>query len=227
MSRPLIGILVCGNVSDAIAASHGTYDVWFRDLLKDQGLDFRVWRVVDGDIPGDVHDADGWLLTGSPLGVYEDHAFLPPLRQFVRDAVAAGVRVTGICFGHQLVAQALGARVEKFDGGWRLGSQSYSIDGLGEVTLNAWHQDQVLELPEGTEVIARSTGCAIAGFRMGDTVLTLQPHPEMTDACLSGLRDSRIGNPAYPPELLAATHPAGVTGDVTRTADWLGAFLRG
>lgn len=91
--------------------------------------------------PPRSHDADGWLITGSRHGAYEDHAFIPPLEGFIRDAYGAAVPMVSICFGHQIIAQALGGKVEKFNGGWSVGAQDYDF-GDEKLTLNAWHQDQ-------------------------------------------------------------------------------------
>ena len=66
--------------------------------------------------PEGIHDADGWLITGSRHGAYEDHPWIPPLEEFIRDAYAAQVPLVGICFGHQIIAQAMGGKVEKYQG---------------------------------------------------------------------------------------------------------------
>src|SRR5690606_32956787 len=119
------------------------------------------------------HEAEGWLLTGSRHGVYDGLPFIAPLEAFVRDAYAAGVPLVGVCFGHQLIAQALGGRVEKFDGGWAVGRHSYAFEGVGEVALNAWHQDQVIEAPAGARQVASSEFCKNAALVYGDRAFTV------------------------------------------------------
>ena len=79
--------------------------------------------------------------------------FIPPLEDFIRDAYAADVPLVGICFGHQIIAQALGGKVEKFKDGWAVGRTTYDWQGE-DVALNAWHQDQVVTRPATLQVVA-------------------------------------------------------------------------
>ena len=147
-----IGILKTGQSPEVIRGALGDYDQMFERLLGGRGFDFDSYHVEAMQFPPDVHAADGWLITGSRPGAYQDHPFIPPLEDFIRAAYAAGVPVVGICFGHQIIAQALGGRVEKHKGGWAVGAQDYDFAGQ-TVTLNAWHQDQVVTAPEGAEVV--------------------------------------------------------------------------
>ena len=159
----LIGILQTGEAPDALRDASGDYPDMFRSLLAGRGFTFRTWRVVDMAFPDDVHQAEGWLITGSRHGAYEDHAFIPPLEGFIRDAYVARVPMVGVCFGHQIIAQAMGGRVEKYAGGWTVGPTDYDFDGE-TVTLNAWHQDQVTVAPQGARVIASNDFCANAAL---------------------------------------------------------------
>ena len=202
----LIGILQCGHTPDEVHAAHGDFDALFHTLLDDHDLTFRTWNVVDMDFPDDVTQADGWLVTGSRHGAYEDHAFIPPLEAFICDIAAAQKPMVGICFGHQIIAQALGGKVEKFSGGWAIGRHGYEFKGIGALKLNAWHQDQVTRRPDGARVVAFSPFCENAALVYGDTILTIQPHPEISNDVLdSYLRADRVTAPgAYPPDLLQA-----------------------
>ncbi len=180
-----IGLLICGHAIEQVAQHHGDYDTWFQTLLAGNGFTFDTYNVVDMEFPANVQDADGWLLTGSRHGAYEDHAFIPPLEDFVRQAYGAPVPTVGICFGHQLIAQALGGKVEKYDGGWAVGRQDYMFEGHGNVALNAWHQDQVMDLPADARVIASNDFCQFAGLVYGDRAYTIQPHPEFTNPIMA------------------------------------------
>lgn len=185
-----IGILQTGYVVEALKATDGDYPDMFERLLAGHGFTFRIYRVVDMDFPQDIHDCDGWLITGSRHGVYEDHPFIPPLEDFIRKVVAARVPLVGICFGHQIIAQAMGGRVEKWRGGWAVGAQDYDFGG-DKVTLNAWHQDQVTELPPGSTVVGQNAFCDNAALLYGDTAFTVQAHPEFEDRFIKGMLETR------------------------------------
>jgi GMP synthase-like glutamine amidotransferase len=198
----LIGILQTGLAPEALIPEAGDYPDMFERLLGGHGFSFRTWRVVDGDFPASVHDADGWLITGSRHGVYEDHAWIPPLEAFIRQAFAARVPMVGVCFGHQIIAQAMGGKVERYAGGWAVGATDYDFDGQ-TLTLNAWHRDQVTVAPEGAKVIASNDFCTNAALLYDDRALTVQAHPEFRPEFVDGLMKTR-GKGLVPDEVMAA-----------------------
>ncbi|THH35756.1 type 1 glutamine amidotransferase [Aliishimia ponticola] len=174
-----IGLLITGHVPQQLRTVYGDYDRIFRRFLDGNDFEFRDFFVVDNHLPAGPEVADAWLITGSRHGVYEDHPWIPPLERLIRQIRDSGKPLVGICFGHQIIAQALGGTVEKYPGGWAVGRTTYD-SGSDALTLNAWHQDQVIAPPPGAEVIASNDFCPFAGLRYGDTVLTYQAHPEFT-----------------------------------------------
>ena len=201
-----IGILLTGHAPDALIDATGDYDLFFQRLLDGHGFAFETWAVVYGQFPPDALAADGWLITGSRYGAYEDHDWIAPLEQLVRDIQASGRPMVGICFGHQIIAQALGGRVEKYAGGWSVGRVEYDT-AQGPVAIQAWHQDQVTELPDGARVLGSNATCANAVLAYGDHIWTVQPHPEFANEAIDGLIRTR-GKGVVPDPLLAQAHEA-------------------
>lgn len=195
-----IGVLVTGHPPETMVEG-GSYDRFFERLLDGNGFDVQGWPVVDGIFPQSVHDAEGWLITGSKHGAYEPHDWIPPLEDFIRDAYAAAVPMIGVCFGHQIIAQAMGGKVEKFDKGWSVGLTDYRINGR-TYAINAWHQDQVTKCPDNADVFASTNFCEYAGLLYEDRIWTIQPHPEYGHDFINGLIETR-GKGVVPDALLA------------------------
>lgn len=185
-----IGILRAGHSPDELIDTLGNYDQMFEELLAGNDFTYVTFSVVDGEFPSGPQEADGWLITGSKHGAYEDHSWIPPLEELIHDIQDAGKPLVGVCFGHQIIAQALGGKVEKFAGGWSVGRTEYQM-GDTTIALNAWHQDQVVTLPENARVLASSDFCANAVLAYGDTIWTVQPHPEFGSAFIDGLIKTR------------------------------------
>lgn len=220
-----IGILRTGHSPDELVETLGTYDAMFERLLDGNDFTFETFSVLDGVFPNGPQDADGWLITGSKHGAYEDHVWIPPLEDLIRDINTSGKPMIGVCFGHQIIAQALGGKVEKFDGGWSVGRTEYTLDG-NSITLNAWHQDQVVELPKGARVVGASDFCANAMLAYGDTIWTIQPHPEFEAEFIDGLVNTR-GKGVVPDEhLKAASAALPLPIDNAEVADQMAQFFK-
>lgn len=209
-----IGILQTGHSPDELRPTTGDYSNLFERLLDGQGFAFETYNVVDGDFPEGPDICDGWLITGSKHGAYEDHPWIPPLETLIRDVYTLGKPMIGVCFGHQIIAQALGGKVEKFTGGWAVGRQTYDWDG-DTVALNAWHQDQVTRRPEAAAVVASNPFCENAALVYGNKVFTVQAHPEFNGDVIDGLIKYRGG--AVPADLIADAK-AGLQADVDNAA---------
>jgi GMP synthase-like glutamine amidotransferase len=202
-----IGILETGEVHPDLKDRHGDYPAMFEALLGavDPTLEFATVRVVAGEMPASPDQADAWLVTGSRHGVYDDLPWIEPLKAFLRACIAARVPVVGICFGHQLLAEALGGKAVKSEKGWALGVQDYEVvarpgwmvDVPDRFAVRALHQDQVVALPPDATVLARSPHCEFAAVAWGDPehprAVSLQPHPEFGPEFMDELIALRAG----------------------------------
>ena len=186
----LIGILNCGHFTQRPDTPRRDYDTLYREMLDGFGFEFKAWHVIDMEFPESVRDADGWLLGGSRHGVYDDIPFIAPLLHFVREAYSADIPVAGSCFGHQLIAEALGGRVEKYSGGWGIGHADYDFEGR-RMTLTAFHQEQVTQRPPDARVIGTNAFCENAALAYAGSAFSGQAHPEFGEAEMDLLLDMR------------------------------------
>ena len=156
--------------------------------LAEHNFELIEYRVTEGQFPSNG-DCEAYLITGSPKGVYDKEAWIARLGDFIRETHAQQRKLVGICFGHQILAHALGGQAEKSEKGWGIGLQSLPITGeepwmspaLPQGAFYYCHQDQVTRLPEGAKLLAGSKFCPNGMFAIGDLVLGLQAHPEFTD----------------------------------------------
>jgi len=142
----------------------------------------------------------------------------------IRDIYERRAPLIGICFGHQIIAQAMGGKVEKFSGGWVVGRTEYQQVGPA-LTLNAWHQDQVTRRPECARVLASNDACENAILAYGDTIWTLQAHPEFSTGFIAGLIATR-GRGVVPDDILSSA-AATLDGPVNNSdmADFMATFF--
>lgn len=185
-----IGILLTGHAPNVLIGQTGDYSDFFQRLLKGKGFEFETYSVVDMEFPENVESCDGWLITGSRHGTYDNLPFIEPLEKVIREAYSKSIPLVGICFGHQIIAQALGGKVEKYENGWIVGPQTYQFNG-DRITVNAWHQDQVIKLPENARVVGRSESCEYAALAYDNRAYTVQAHPEFDSPFVTDLIATR------------------------------------
>ena len=220
-----IGILQAGHSPDELRPEVGNYGEMFQTLLDGNDFEFEIFSVVDQEFPASPEDMDGWIITGSKHGAYDDLPWIPPLEDLIHKIVDTGRPLIGVCFGHQIIAQALGGKVEKFKGGWAVGHQAYDFGGT-KMAFNAWHQDQVTQRPEGAVVVGSNDFCENAALIYGDQILTIQPHPEFGALMIDGLIHTR-GQGTVPQELLDAATENLLEPVANQTfADLMADFLR-
>ena len=232
----LIGILQAGHAPEGLGEKHGSYPEMFERLIKgaEPSFRFKTYVAVEGEVPGDPRACDAWLITGSRHGVYDRLAWMAPLGELIRAAMETSVPVVGICFGHQIVADALGGTVEKSAKGWGVGIHSYLVSDRPDwlkpdadtFAINAVHQDQVVVLPEGARVLAHSDFCPNAMIAYGDRAFTIQGHPEFENAFARDLIDTRLSQVAPEDVLNRARKTLTREPDSALVARWIAGFLK-
>jgi GMP synthase-like glutamine amidotransferase len=204
-----IGIIECGPVPEALRNTYISYPAMFSAQLAPllPSATFETVSVVHGEALPAPESRDAWLLTGSRHGVYDDLPWIAPLKDFIRAAAAKRRPMVGVCFGHQIIAEAMGGRVQKAEIGWRVGLEAYTTRFNGaarSVAMPAFHQDQIVVQPPGSEVVASSDACPYAALRYSDApILSVQFHPEFSRPYLSDLIDvlaKHDAKPGLPPQ---------------------------
>ncbi len=229
-----LGILQCDSVRDHLQPDYGDYPDMFQRLLgrdHDQ-LDVRVYNLTQGQFPQHLDACDAWLFTGSKWSVYDSDDWIVRAHELVKILHADRRPTIGVCFGHQLVARALGGHVDKAANGWGVGVHTMHVyeqrpwmdPARSEVPLLVSHQDQVQQPPPGAEHLAGHPFCPYDMFQIGDHILTVQGHPEFPKGysqALMEIRRETLGEDTYTEGM------ASLDGDVEGgvIASWIHRFL--
>ena len=214
----------------------GAYHLMVERMFAGGGFAFETIHLDKGQDLPDPATLEATLIMGSAAGVYDTHfEWMEPLRDYIRRAYAVRTPMVGICFGHQIMADALGGDVRKSDKGWGLGRHVYNVKSrpapiggstLPEFAIACSHQDQVIEPPAEAETFLSSSFTPHAGlaYRNG-TAMSLQPHPEFDDdytIALAELRRGKAPDTVIDTALASLSRPS----DSHEVAGYLGAFLK-
>jgi GMP synthase-like glutamine amidotransferase len=180
-------IIETGLVGPQLRERHGSYPQMFERMVRaeDPSIAFDVVSIPNGQALPDPDKIEAILITGSAAGVYDELEWIALLEDFVRTAYANRTPMVGVCFGHQLIAQALGGAVRKSEKGWGIGRHIYEVvpdNGVIEterIAIACSHQDQVIEAPADARTFLFSDFTPHAGLLYANGVtLSVQPHPE-------------------------------------------------
>ena len=209
-------------------------DVYIRFFKSvDPPFDYAGYEVTQGQFPDSPAECDAYVITGSLYGVYDTDEWIATLARFIRDSYQAGTKLVGICFGHQILAHALGGHAEKSEKGWGFGLKTFDI-----IRHRAWmtgkpercalyfvHQDQVIRLPPEAELLGGNAFCPNAFYTIDKRALGIQGHPEFSASIMQdllALRKERLGPRVY--EMAAHSLGSG-TPDDQLVAQWMVNFL--
>ncbi|NRA19574.1 MAG: gamma-glutamyl-gamma-aminobutyrate hydrolase family protein [Oceanospirillaceae bacterium] len=230
-----IGILKTDDVRPQLVGEFGEYPEMFASLLQavDSTLEFITYEVQHGEFPGSLDEVDGYLITGSKTSVYEDQQWIRDTEDFLRRAHLAKKKMLGVCFGHQVLAQALGGKTIKAKQGWGLGVHHYQWCTAGaaygqqgdEFSMLVSHQDQVVENIPGAVVLASSDFCPNSVVKVDEHILSFQGHPEFSkdySQAILVLRREVFGDDNTDRALASLSDPV----DSLKIAQWMVDFYR-
>jgi len=193
-----IGLLVC----DHIQPDYPGYPELFSTILPQYR--FNIFNVCDSVFPRSASECDAWLITGSRYSVYDEIDWIIWLKEFVRKIANADKYCIGVCFGHQMLGEAMGGVVQKSDNGWCVGVHEFEVikrevwmkPYQSKVNLLMSCQDQIIGLPKNSKVLAQSSMCPVGIIQIGEKMLGIQGHPEFSVDYVKSLmedRTNRIG----------------------------------
>jgi len=196
-----IAIIETGEPPAPLNSKFPSYPEMFAIMLAGHdNFSFMPIAVSNGAPVPAVASFDGMIITGSPAGVYEGHDWIAPLETLIRTTAAAGKPQIGICFGHQIMAQAFDGTVEKTDKGWGVGVHDYQIHSKPDwmtpsptrIRCAVSHQDQVIDPPVGATILAGSSFCehGALAYAQGPAI-SFQMHPEFSHDFASNLLEIR------------------------------------
>ena len=187
-----------------VVEKYGHSSSWIPSIIDNQDkINFSVKKVYNNELLS-IDDGDIWIVTGSKYSVYDNYEWICYLKKFVKKLVNHNKYVLGICFGHQMIAEACGGKVKKNKLGWELGSYSINLTESGKKSplfdnfynndiVYESHQDTVVKLPDNFVELAY-TQKSNQSFSYKNRVFGVQFHPEFSYDVTRKLMDLRISN---------------------------------
>jgi len=192
-------ILNCGPGLAEVRNEFGIAVEWIQRAVDGSKFKFTSMDVYDGAMPN-YDDGDAWIITGASESVYDDLDWIVELELVIKQAIEVEKPILGICFGHQLLVQGMGGKVEKNSKGWDLGSYPMveMVDHhlFNNINTNDYfynsHQDIVADLPNGCISLAYNK-MGNQAFRYGKRIYGVQFHPEFTHSIMKKYVEVRQG----------------------------------
>ena len=202
-----VSVLETGKLPENLENRFGDYPKMFSDLFNELNVphEIKSFDLINYKFPINLDNTDLWLITGSSFGVYEKIPWISKLKNLIQKIYLLKIPLVGICFGHQIIAEALGGKVEKSHKGWGVGVHKYKrklkpkwSEKVGDFFSGyVSHQDQVIIKPENAYSIYGSDFCPNSILCYDDlekpVVVSIQSHPEFKKDCLEMIIHNRIG----------------------------------
>ena len=227
-----IGLLLCDHLDPEVAEAVGDYTELYPEAFGRVGVELRIYEATRGELPSSLDECEGWITSGSRASSYEDEQWIHDLAELQRALAEARRPQVGICFGHQLLARALGGHVELASVGWGVGGRTFEISAPApwmdpapeRFTILMSHRDQVTRLPEGAQLVAGAEYCPVGAYRIEDHVFCVQGHPEFVPELSRILMERRreaIGEHVVAAGLSSLEGPL----DQDLVIDWIARFF--
>jgi GMP synthase (glutamine-hydrolysing) len=212
-------IVKTGSTVPSVRQRRGDFEDWIAAGLGVPLSSLDVAAVNEGAVLPEPGGLLGVVITGSAAFVSEREAWSVAAEQWIVPLVRAGLPVLGICYGHQLIAQALGGRVGRNPNGREIGTVPVDLSlavGSRDPLLGALpatapvhvtHLESVLRLPQGATLLGSTAADPHHAFRVGRRTWGVQFHPEFDADILRGYVSERAGElraEGIDPEAVAA-----------------------
>lgn len=189
-------LLICDHIPAELSKIHGTYFAMYADLFPSIALE--AYFVLDNEFP-ELEEYDIFISTGSRYSVYDDIPWIEKLKKMVKEIYDLRKIFIGICFGHQLIAESLGGKVERHQSGYLIGVHDFTFNnklswmkpGADGYKIIMLCQDQITVLPKGSVVLSKSAECPIGMYTVGSTFLGIQGHPDFSKEYNKAIYESR------------------------------------
>uniref|UniRef100_A0A7R9XMZ1 Glutamine amidotransferase domain-containing protein n=1 Tax=Polyblepharides amylifera TaxID=1486889 RepID=A0A7R9XMZ1_9CHLO len=227
---------------------HVAFERWINSVTDQVKVSWTVFEADQRQLPPTNANFYGYIISGSKHGVYEDIPWIQELCTWVCQAHSRRCKLLGICFGHQVVAKALGGEVQPNPAGFVIGRYPTSISmqareyfqSLGswedlqesgqtasQLTMNFVHGDYVVQVPSSLRCMGGTPLSPHNGLFNGSNILTFQGHPEFSAENVSACLGSLLARGVLPPRLPVGTHLAQVKESLEGRVDskWIGSTV--